>query len=88
MTNDDRLVELRRSVIFLRGPEFRTSVQARRDYPFGYRAAAQLHHVYTRTLFLSLTCSAVPVSRQVSTIRLTAQIDSIITQAINELERG
>jgi len=42
MTNDDRLVELRRQRDFLRGPEFRTSVQARRDYPFGYRAAAQL----------------------------------------------
>ena len=31
MTSDERLLELRRQRDFLRGPEFHTSVQARRD---------------------------------------------------------
>jgi hypothetical protein len=85
MTNDDRLVELRRQRDFLHGPEFRTSVQARRDILSVIVPLLNFNHVYYS--------NAVPVADVLGRPGFSsnfydqahAQIDSIISQAINEL---
>ena len=88
MTNDDRLLELRRQRDFLRGPEFRTSVQARRDILSLIVPLLNFNEVYYS--------NAVPVADVLGRPGFSsnlydhayAQMDSIVSQAINELECG
>ncbi|MGB8472552.1 MAG: hypothetical protein WCE61_00550 [Candidatus Acidiferrum sp.] len=88
MTNDDRLLELRRQRDFLRGPEFRTSVQARRDILSIIVPLLNFNEVYYS--------NAVPVADVLGRPGFSssfydqahAQMDSIVGQAINELECG
>ena len=88
MTNDNRLVQLKQQRELLRGPEFRTSVQARRDIlsaivpllnfnDFYYSSAVPIADVLGRPGFSSNFYD-----------QAFAQIDSIVNQAINELEQG
>ena len=88
MTNEDRLLELRRQRDLLRGPEFRTSVQARRDILSLIVPLLNFNEVYYS--------NAVPVADVFGRPGFSfnfynhayAQIDSIVSQAINELECG
>src|SRR5437016_9016807 len=88
MTNEDRLLELRRQRDLLRGPEFRTSVQGRRDILSAIVPLLNFNEVYYS--------NAVPVADVLGRPGFSssfyehafAQMDSIVSQAINELEHG
>ena len=88
MTNDDRLVELRRQRDFLRGPEFRTSVQARRDILSVIVPLLNFNHVYYSNAVPIADVLGRPGFSSSFYDQAHAQIDSIISQAINELECG
>jgi hypothetical protein len=88
MTSNERLLELRRQRDFLRGPEFRTSVQGRRDILSVIVPLLNFNEVYYS--------NAVPVADVLGRPGFSsnfydhayAQMDSIVSQAINELECG
>jgi hypothetical protein len=88
MTNDERLLELRRQREFLRGPEFRISLQGRRDILSTIVPLLNFNEVYYS--------NAVPVADVLGRPGFSsgfydhayAQMDSIVSQAITELERG
>src|SRR5438876_3240500 len=88
MTNDDRLLELRRQRELLRGREFRTSIQGRRDILSTIVPLLNFNEVHYS--------NAVPIADVLGRPGFSpsfydhahAQIDSIVSQAINELECG
>jgi hypothetical protein len=88
MTNDDRLLELRRQRDFLRGPEFRTSVQARRDILSVIVPLLNFNDVYYSNAVPVADVLGRPGFSSTFYDHAHAQIDSIVSQAINELEYG
>lgn len=88
MTNEERLLELRRQRDFLRGPEFRAPLQGRRD----------ILALIVPLLNFNEVCysNAVPIADVLGRPGFSssfydhayAQMDSIVSQAINELECG
>jgi hypothetical protein len=88
VTKDKRLHELRRQRDLLRGPEFRTSVEARRDVLSAIVPLLNFNEFYYS--------NAVPIADVLGRPGFSpnfydhayAQMDSIVSQAINELERG
>jgi hypothetical protein len=88
MTKEHRLLELRRQRDLLRAPEFRTSLQSRRDTLSLVVPLLNFNEVYY--------ANAVPIADVLGRSGFSpsfydqahAQIDSIVSQAINELERG
>lgn len=88
MTNDDRLLELRRQRDFLRGPEFRTSVQARRDILSIIVPLLNFNDLYYSNAVPLADVLGRPGFSSTFYDHAHAQIDSIVSQAINELECG
>jgi len=88
MTNDERLIKLRRQRDFLRGPEFRTSVQARRDILSVIVPLLNFNDVYYSNAVPVADVLGRPGFSSTFYDQVHAQIDSIVSQAINELEFG
>lgn len=88
MTNDDRLVELRRQRNLLRDPEFRTSVQARRDILSVIVPLLNFNNVYYSNAVRIADVLGRPGFSSNYYDHAFAQMDSIVSQAINELECG
>jgi hypothetical protein len=88
MTNDDRLLELRRQRDFLRGPGFRTSLQARRDSLSLIVPLLNFNEVYYSNAMRIADALSRPGFSSTFYDQAYAQMDSILSQAINELECG
>lgn len=88
MTNDERLAELRRQHSLLRSPQFRISVQGRRDILSAIVPLLNFNDTYY--------ANAVPIADVLGRPGFSsnfydqafAQIDSIVSQAIAELQHG
>ena len=89
MTNDERLLELRRQRDFLRAPQFRiSSPQTRRDILSLILPLLNFNEVYYSNAMPVVDILGRPGLSSSRYNHAFAQIDSIVSQAINELECG
>jgi len=88
MTNDDRLLELRRQRDFLRGREFRTSIQGRRDILAVVVPLLNFNETYYANAMPAADILGRPGLSSNLYNHAFAQVDSMVSQAITELEHG
>jgi len=88
ITKDDRLLELQRQRNLLRAPEFRTSVQSHRDILSAIVPLLNFNDVYYSNAFPIADVLSRPNFSSRAYDQAYAQIDSIVSQAIAELEHG
>src|ERR1043165_6253554 len=86
MTPEDRLLELRRQRDFLRGSEFRTSIQARRDILGVVVPLLNFNYTYYANAMPAADILGRPGLSSNLYEHAFAQVDSIVSQALNELE--
>jgi hypothetical protein len=86
VTNEDRVLELRRQRDFLRGREFRTSIQARRDILAVIVPLLNFNDTYYGNAMPAADILGRPGLSSNLYEHAFAQVDSLVGQAVNELE--
>ena len=86
MTNEERLHQLRRQRGFLRGREFRTSIQGRRDILAVVVPLLNFSETYYANAMEAADILGRPGFSSNLYDHAYAQVDSIVSQALNELE--